>query len=85
MFARNGSVARAVSGGANRAVGAMSGRVTGSGVRSGLYASGMRAAQYVANNPRRAMGGAAVGLGAMGLAGNGRRNNSPYQQQNPYA
>lgn len=90
MFARNGAVANKIAGGANRAVGAL-GRAGmasayggGSAIKTGLYTKGMRAAQYVANNPRRSAGALGLGIGAMGLAGNGRRNNSPYQDSNPY-
>ena len=91
MFGKNQAVAQAIAGRANGAVRALTKAGTanayggGSAFKTGLYARGARAAQYVADNPRRTVGGAGIAMGGMGLAGNGRRNNSPYQQSNPYA
>jgi len=89
MFGRNQSVAKAISAGAGRASGAV-GRASARAGMAGnartnrMLSAGARGLGYAQRYPRRAAGGAALGLGAMGLAGNGRRNNSPYQQSNPY-
>ena len=90
MFGRNQSIAKAVAAGAGRAsgvVGNASARagMAGMGRTNKILSAGARGLGYAQRNPRRAMGGAGLAMGAMGLAGNGRRNNSPYQDSNPYA
>ena len=90
MFGKNQAVAQYIAGGAKsagktlRKAGMANAYGGGSAFKTGLYAKGARAAQYVADNPRRAVGGAGIAMGGIGLAGNGRRNNSPYQDSNPY-
>ena len=87
MFGRNQSIAKSISSGGTRAAHGFADRAMrnvangGSSIKTHLYDQGMRASRYVARNPRRAAGGAGLGIGAMGLAGNGRRNNSPYQDR----
>ena len=91
MFGRNQAIAKSISSGGTRAAHGFADRAMrnvangGSSIKTHLYEQGMRASRYVARNPRRAAGGAAggagLGIGAMGLAGNGRRSNSPYQDR----
>lgn len=88
MFKRNGAIAQKISSGARvveSGLQNLAGSPGRSSIGSRVYRRGAQAAKYVADNPRRATGGAALGLGAMGLAGNGRRNNSPYSEPNPYS
>jgi hypothetical protein len=89
MFGRNQSIAKSISSGGRRAAHGFADRAMmnvangGSSIKTNLYEQGMRASRYVARNPRRAAGGAVggvgLGIGALGLAGNGGGNNSPYQ------
>ena len=89
MFGKNQAVAQSIAAGAKRAtgvVGAASARagMAGMGRTNKMLSAGARGLEYTRRNPRRVVGGAVAGMGAMGLAGNGRRNNSPYQDSNPY-
>jgi hypothetical protein len=90
MFGRNQSIAKAVSAGAGRASGVLGNAsaragMAGMGRTNRMLSAGARGLGYAQRNPRRAMGGAGLVMGGIGMAGDGRRNNSPYQASNPYA
>lgn len=70
MFARNSNMAKRVAGGLHSA----SNRVGGMGVPGARSAS--TALRMMGNYPRRTVGGAAAGLGAMGAYGGSRRRGS---------
>ena len=90
MFGKNQSVAKSIAAGAGRASGVLGNAsaragMAGMGRTNRVLSAGARGFDYARRNPRRAAGGAIAGMGAIGMAGNGRRNNSPYQDSNPYA
>lgn len=89
MFERNSALAKRIAAGAGRASGSMgnlaaAATARGFGRTGKAFGLGQKAFGLAQQYPRRAVGGAALGIGTLGLMGNGRRNNSTYQESNPY-